>query len=150
MQKATFEELLERVLQRDVRYARDAYLFVREALDHTQTMLAKAPDQPRSSRAGADADEPAVRHVSGQELLAGIREYALKEFGPMVPTVLEEWGIRQCEDFGEIVFNMVEVGLLAKTEKDSREDFKGGYSFEEAFRKPFLPESKSSAEQVKQ
>jgi uncharacterized repeat protein (TIGR04138 family) len=142
MQKATFEELLERALQRDARYARDAYLFVREALDYTQTTLTKSPDLPRSSRANAKPDEPAVRHVSGQELLNGIREYALKEFGPMVPTVLEEWGIRRCEDFGEIVFNMVETGLLAKTEKDSREDFKGGYDFEAAFRKPFLPSEK--------
>ncbi|MBC8097592.1 MAG: hypothetical protein H7Y43_17455, partial [Akkermansiaceae bacterium] len=62
--------------------------------------------------------------------------------GPMAITVLEEWGIRTCQDFGEIVFNMVEVGLLAKTEKDTRDDFQGGYAFEDAFRKPFLPQSK--------
>jgi uncharacterized repeat protein (TIGR04138 family) len=60
----------------------------------------------------------------------------------MTMTVLEEWGVRNCRDFGEIVFNMVEIGLLAKTEKDTREDFDGGYEFEEAFRKPFLPANK--------
>ena len=145
MQKASFEELLERALQRDPRYARDAYLFLREALDNTQTALTKGPGEPRSSRADAAPDEPAIRHVTGQELLHGIRTYALQQFGPMVPTVFEEWGITRCEDFGEIVFNMVEIGLLAKTEKDSREDFKNGYNFDEAFRKPFLPESKRSA-----
>jgi len=53
--------------------------------------------------------------------------------------VLNEWGVHRCEDFGEIVFNMVEHDLLAKTSEDSRENFKGGYDFEEAFRKPFLP-----------
>jgi uncharacterized repeat protein (TIGR04138 family) len=60
--------------------------------------------------------------------------------------ILEEWGIRSCHDFGEIVFNMVEVGLLAKTDKDTREDFKDGYDFEDAFRKPFLPNSKLQPE----
>ena len=59
--------------------------------------------------------------------------------------MFEEWGIHSCADFGEIVFNMVEIGLLAKTENDSREDFKNGYSFEHAFRKPFLPEGKLQA-----
>jgi uncharacterized repeat protein (TIGR04138 family) len=56
--------------------------------------------------------------------------------------VLQEWGVRQCEDFGEIVFNMVEGGVLSKTSKDSREDFKGGYDFESTFRVPFLPAEK--------
>jgi uncharacterized repeat protein (TIGR04138 family) len=78
-------------------------------------------------------------HVSGQELLSGIREFALRQFGPMALTVLEEWGVKRCEDFGEIVFNMIESGLLAKTAEDSRDDFKGGYDFMEAFREPFLP-----------
>jgi uncharacterized repeat protein (TIGR04138 family) len=82
------------------------------------------------------------RHVSGQELLAGIREFALAEFGPMAKTVLNSWGITRTEDFGEIVFNMVEIGLLGRTDKDSREDFANGYDFEEAFRKPFLPSGK--------
>src|SRR6185436_2908988 len=86
-----------------------------------------------------------LRHITGQELLAGIRDYALSLYGPMVPTVFDEWGIRGCEDFGEIVFNMVEVGLLAKTDEDSREHFKGVYGFDEAFRKPFLPEAKRLA-----
>jgi uncharacterized repeat protein (TIGR04138 family) len=64
----------------------------------------------------------------------------------MALTVLEEWGIKRCVDFGEIVFNMVEISLLAKTDRDSREDFQGGYDFEDAFRKPFLPQTKSATE----
>ena len=56
----------------------------------------------------------------------------------MAITLLEEWGIHNCQDFGDIVFNMVDVGWLAKTEQDSRADFQGGYDFQEAFRKPLL------------
>jgi len=126
MHEVSFEEALEQLRVKDPRYCRDAYLFVREALDHTQKGIAK------SSRGR-------VRHVSGQELLAGIRDFALEQFGPMALFVLEEWGIRSCGDFGEIVFNMVDIGLLAKTEKDTRADFATGYDFLEAFRKPFLP-----------
>lgn len=129
MQVTTFEEVLEKIIDRDPRYHRDAYHFLREALNHTQKKSGKVP-------------KGEVRHVTGQTLLAGIREYALNEFGPMTLTVMEEWGVRTCEDFGDIVFNMVESGLLAKTEEDSRADFKGGYDFAEAFRQPFLPVKK--------
>ena len=141
MHEITFEEIVEQIRAKDPRYGRDAYVFLREALDYTQQLLAKPAKESRASRGSTKAEEP-IRHVTGQELLNGIRDYALKEFGPMVPTVFAEWGIHRCSDFGEIVFNMVEIGLLAKTEKDSREDFKNGYDFFEAFRKPFLPEAK--------
>jgi uncharacterized repeat protein (TIGR04138 family) len=89
--------------------------------------------------------EGKIRHVTGQQLLAGIRDYALNEYGPMALTLFHEWGVQRGEDFGEIVFNMVENHLLAKTKKDSREDFKEGYDFDEAFRQPFLPAKKSAA-----
>ena len=131
MQEVSFEEALAKIEAKDPRYHRDAYLFVRQALDHTQKTI------------GKDA-RGRIRHVTGQELLGGIREFALEQFGPMTKTVLEEWGVRCCPDFGEIVFNMIEVGWLAKTEKDSRADFEGGYDFDEAFRKPFLPSSKQT------
>lgn len=126
MHEVSFDEALDLIRARDPRYAREAYVFVREALDHTQKNLA------RSNRAG-------VRHVTGQELLEGIREYGLSQLGPMTMFVLGEWGIHSCADFGEIVFNLVDIGVLAKTERDSRADFIGGYQFEDAFRKPFLP-----------
>jgi uncharacterized repeat protein (TIGR04138 family) len=129
MHEVSFEEALELIQAKDPRYQRDAYLFVREALDHTQKSIGKD-------------NKGRIRHVTGQELLSGIREFALAQFGPMAITVLEEWGIRACGDFGEIVFNMVEIGLLAKTDKDSRTDFAGGYDFFEAFRRPFLPQGK--------
>ena len=129
MQEISFEEGLERIRAKDARYPHDAYRFVREALDHTQKTTGK------DSRGRP-------RHVSGQELLQGIREHALSQFGPMAITVLTEWGIKSCQDFGEIVFNMVESELLAKTDQDTRADFSNVYDFEDAFRKPFLPSSK--------
>jgi len=128
MQEVSFDEALAEIQAKDPRYHRDAYLFVREALDHTQKAITK--------------DTRRVRHVTGQELLAGIRDFALAQFGPMTRTLLEEWGVHRCDDFGEIVFNMVEVGWLAKTDRDSRADFQNGYDFEEAFVRPFLPRSK--------
>ncbi len=132
MQPVNFEEILEKIVANDPRYQSEGYVFLREALDHTQKMIGKSKK-----------DE--IRHVTGQELLAGIREYALNEYGPMTSTVLGEWGIHSCEDFGEMVFNMVANNLLAKTEKDSRQDFKDGYDFVDAFRRPFLPSPKKSA-----
>jgi len=133
MQEINFDEAVEKILAKDSRYSRDAYLFVREALDYTQKLVGK---EGRGT----------IRHVSGQELLDGIRKYALNQFGPMVVTVFEEWGVHNCRDFGEIVFNMVETSLLAKTEKDNRDDFNTGYDFTEAFRKPFWPSKKSVPE----
>jgi uncharacterized repeat protein (TIGR04138 family) len=127
MQAVNFEETIENVVEKDPRYQRHAYFFLREALDHTQKLL---------GRSGKDE----IHHVTGQELLEGIRAYALLQYGPMTITLFNEWGIRQCEDFGEMVFNMVEVSILAKTERDTREDFKNGYDFIEAFRRPFQPD----------
>lgn len=124
-----FKEVLDEIVQRDPRYDKQAYLFMREALDYTQKAVAK------KNRRG-------IRHVKGKELLEGIREYALDQFGPMTLDVLHEWGIFQCEDFGEIVFNLVDHDLLRKTEEDTREDFQGGYDFYEAFQKPFIPSQK--------
>ena len=126
MHAVNFDEAVDAITARDSRFHRDAYHFLREALDHTHKL-------------GGRLKKDEVRHVTGQELLAGIRDFALRQFGPMTITVLEEWGVTRCEDFGEIVFNMVETGLLAKTDKDSRDDFKNGYPFHEAFREPYLP-----------
>ena len=128
-----FEEVLEQILARDTRYQRDAYFFVRDALDVAQRKFAPA--------SGGKTSRNRPAHVSGQQLLEGIRAHALEQFGPLTLMVLEEWGVRRCEDFGEIVFNMVECSLLGKTENDTREDFKGGYDFFTAFRQPYLPKA---------
>ena len=132
--KQSYDQILNSIIASDSRYHRDAYHFVREGLDYTQQTISKQEDC-------------IVRHITGQELLGGMRAHALEEYGPMALMVLNEWGISRCEDFGEIVFNMVEHDLLARTDKDSRDDFKGGYDFEEAFRLPFLPPELETIEQ---
>ncbi|MBM4142307.1 MAG: hypothetical protein FJ225_01745 [Lentisphaerae bacterium] len=132
MQQSQFFEAVRKIHEQDPRYDPEAYLFVREALDYTVKML----DKP--------ATEPG-RHVSGQELLEGIREYAVNEFGPMALTVLKSWGVTCTADIGEMVFNLVNAGILGKTDEDRREDFAGGYDFHEAFAKPFQPRSAEEA-----
>jgi uncharacterized repeat protein (TIGR04138 family) len=126
MQKIGFAEALDSILAADSRYHRDAYIFLRDALDFTTKQQKKIKGT-------------AVRHVTGPELLDGVRQYALKEFGPMVMTVFDSWGIHSCEDFGHMVFNLIDAGIFGKTERDSIEDFKNVYDFEEAFVKPFAP-----------
>lgn len=126
MQPQSFNEMLDLIVEKDARYQREAYHFVREALDYTQRAIGKA-------------NKGQLRHVSGRELLAGIRSYALESYGPMALTLFHEWGVHRCEDFGEIVFNLVETGLFSKTDTDTRADFQDGYDFDETFRKPFLP-----------
>jgi uncharacterized repeat protein (TIGR04138 family) len=121
MNTPDLNNLMQRILDRDPRYKAEAYAFVRSGLDFT----VRRKETPR--------------HISGGELLDGIREFALEEFGPMSRTILAEWGITCTEDVGEIVFNMVETGLLGKTDEDSRADFAGGYDFDQAFRQPFRP-----------
>jgi uncharacterized repeat protein (TIGR04138 family) len=132
MQEVNFEEKLDGIIAIDPRFQRDAYVFMREALDFTQKLVSRE-------------NQGKVRHVSGQELLDGLRQYALQQFGPMTVTVFEEWGIQTCQDFGAIVFNMVESGLLAKTDKDTQADFQNGYNFTDAFCKPFWPANRLKA-----
>lgn len=115
----SFLEKIERVMKKHRQYKFEAYSFVMAALHHTVTKLPKA------------------RHITGPELLEGIREYALEQFGRMARTVLNYWGIKKTDDFGKIVFALVEVGILRKQPEDKIEDFKNVYDFKDAFDKGF-------------
>lgn len=126
MKKINFNDALGQIIADDPSYDENAYHFVREALDFTMKLLSKPVDGPS-------------RHVKGEELLEGIRQFALQEYGPITKTVLNRWGVRECRDFGKIVFNMVNKGILGKTEDDKLEDFAGGYDFETAFVQPYRP-----------
>jgi uncharacterized repeat protein (TIGR04138 family) len=106
---------IEAIRERDGRYDADAYLFV---IDAVESVLLEIPE---------------VRHISGRELCEGIRRLAIGRFGPMAKEVLNFWGARETEDFGHIVFNLVEAGLLLKTEQDRIDDFLDVYDFREAF-----------------
>jgi len=108
---------LLKILDKDKRYNPEAYSFIMASLDYTMKKL---------KRKG---------HVTGQELSDGARDYCLDQFGPMARLVLEKWGIKSTNDFGEIVFNLIDSGLLGKTDKDRKEDFHNRYDFREAFDK---------------
>lgn len=126
VRKINFEEALGQILAEDPRYDEHAYFFLRDALEHTIKLFSKPVEGPK-------------RHVSGQELLEGIRQYAIQEYGPMAKTVLNRWGIHETADFGALVFNLVDKGVLGKTDEDKPEDFENGYDFNEAFSRPFQP-----------
>ena len=111
-----YETVLDRVLEKNPQYAREAYLFVQAALDYFQ----------KTHRGGRSRE-----HVTGAELLRGVRELAIREYGPMARSVLNHWGLKTGTDVGEIVYNLIEVGLMAKTETDRKEDFDGVMSFDE-------------------
>lgn len=129
MREDSFLDHVQAICRRDTRYPVGAYCFVQEALGYTMKMY----DKP--------AEHVPERHVSAHELQEGVRTLALEEYGPLARTVLAEWRIERTDDIGEIVFNMVQAGLLRKTEQDRKEDFRGGYDFDEAFVKPFKPRS---------
>jgi uncharacterized repeat protein (TIGR04138 family) len=125
-----FNEVIRAIRKDDPRYARGAYYFLRQALDYSLRELQKRGELDKTN------------HLSGPQLLEGIRLFAIDQYGPMARTVLENWGIKNCRDFGNIVFNLVECKVLGKTDQDSPEDFNGGYSFKAAFDKPFQPKAK--------
>jgi uncharacterized repeat protein (TIGR04138 family) len=130
MDETAFMDAVRKLYESDARYHPDAYVFVRHGLDYTVKRLGK--------------QRAPKRHVTGKELVEGIREYAIQQFGPMALTVLRSWGIGKTHDFGEIVFNLVNAGILGKTEDDRKEDFNDGYDFDTAFVRPFLPQMPSS------
>ena len=113
--KVDFTRGIADIVKRDNRYAYEAYAFVFEALGYTVKKVGQR------------------RHVTGQELCFGIRDYAWKRFGYLARVVLNSWGVKSTEDFGQIVFNLVDAGLMGKTETDSQDDFRAVYDFKEAF-----------------
>jgi len=124
-----FHAGLADVARRDGRYAYEAYEFIFQALHHAQKMLGREP--PEETRGQQPAGESQY-HVRGPELMEGVRDLALSEFGLMARTVLHLWGIHSTADFGEIVFNLIDAGLMTKTSADRREDFHNVYDLDEA------------------
>ena len=131
MQKS-FSEVIEQITEKDPRYTKEGYIFLKEALEFTIKQKRRGKSETGS-------------HVDAVELLDGFRQLALKEFGPMVITVLEYWGITASEDVGYMVFNLIDAGVFGKTESDSVEDFRGTLSFRAAFIEPFEPRSSKPA-----
>jgi uncharacterized repeat protein (TIGR04138 family) len=122
-----FQEAVEKIVAHDQRYRIDAYLFLREVMDVT---LKRQKKQRKELR---------PMHVSVAGLLEAFRSLALKEFGPMALTLLEYWGVKSSADIGQIVFNLIEAGVVGKTEDDTLAAFSNGFDFKEAFVNPFQP-----------
>lgn len=110
-----FLDIVQEIYTEDTRYKPDAYEFLMQALHFTQNKLKRQ------------------RHISGQELLEGIREFSVEQYGALAKAVLNHWGITKTIDFGHIVFNLLEKKVLAKTETDSLEDFREVFDFEATF-----------------
>lgn len=121
-----------------LRYHSDAYDFVFDALRYTQKAARRL--SPAHETDG-DADES---HVTGQELLSGIRELALEQFGLMARTVFASWGITSTEDFGRIVFELVDEGRMRKTDRDQLSDFYEVFDFEQALVRAYRPRTEIS------
>ena len=107
------------MVDRAKHYPPAAYHFVRQALDHALRRIKKR------------------RHISGQELLKAISAYARQRFGPLAREVFHEWGITETLDFGYIVFDLVEKGIMTRRPEDSLDDFRGGYDFREEFERGY-------------
>jgi uncharacterized repeat protein (TIGR04138 family) len=116
---------LRKLALKDGRYAPEAFQFLYESLDGAVKL------------AGRETAEGAERHVTGQELLAGMRAHALELFGPLAGHVWRAWGVRKTIDWGHIVFLLVEEGLLNRQETDSIDDFKDGFDFDAAFQRGY-------------
>ena len=124
-------QCLEEVVQRDPRYAYEAYEFVFAALSHSQKLLGRQP-RDEAEEDEEEGEGEVCHHVSGPELLHGVRDLALREFGLMARTVFRMWGINNTSDFGEIVFNLIGANLMSKTDEDNRADFADVYDLDEA------------------
>ena len=124
---SNLEDRLKCVATADGRYHINAYRFVYEALDYTVKQLEKK------------------RHISGRELLEGLKNLALEQFGALAIMVFDVWGVRKTADFGNIVFNLVEADLMSRSDEDTREDFEAVYEFKEVFRIDAKPRSTKSS-----
>jgi uncharacterized repeat protein (TIGR04138 family) len=129
---------LEEVVQRDPRYTYEAYEFVFAALAHTQRTLGRVPPVEKA--------EERDYHVSGRQLLEGVRDLALREFGLMARTVFRSWGINNTADVGEIVFNLVAANLMSKTDEDNRDDFRDVYDLDQVLVRDYQIDVKEEEE----
>lgn len=126
MQAVQFEQSVLSILKRDKRFDPHAYFFLKDALDYTLKRI-------------ADSNNGQARHVSGPELLAGCRDYALEQFGPMASTLMNEWSIRKCQDLGDMVFHLIEEQVFGKQDSDKKEDFSEVFDFQASLTTPFVP-----------
>jgi uncharacterized repeat protein (TIGR04138 family) len=121
------EDKLRELARSDGRYCWEAYRFVFESLE------------PAIQLAGKAGAEGQARHVSGVELLAGMRQLAIQLFGPLAAPVWRSWGVRETKDWGRVVYALVEAKLLARRDSDTIDDFGQGFDFDEEFVRSYRP-----------
>ena len=138
------------LLQKDRRYKLEAYSFVRDGLAYAQDVLRMGveqpiePEVPDEAKFEQQAESRVERHLTGRQLCEAIRLYALEQYGYMAKVVLDSWGVHTTSDFGEIVYNLINIDYMKQAKTDRREDFDDVYDFDEAFRQQFqisMPES---------
>lgn len=133
---------IRKLLKEDRRYKPEGYQFVQEALNYAQNILEMGEVLPTVINETADdeqiSDAPqSERHLTGQQLCEAIRQFAIDQYGLMAQVVLKSWGITTTSDFGEIVYNLINIGCMKKSKSDRREDFDDVYDFDDAFRRDF-------------
>lgn len=121
-----------KLLQDDPRYTLEAYQFVREALGYAQDVLKMGVGEE-----GWDEESGSERHLSGQQLCEAIRRYALDQYGYMAKVVLNSWGLKSTGDFGDIVYNLIGIGWMKKSDEDRRDHFDDVFDFDQAFQLHF-------------
>ncbi len=131
MKDEQFITTVEKIITNDPRFSHEAYEFISDAVIFTTRKLKK--------------NGRTKRHISGKELLEGIKDFAISEYGPLAQEVLESWGISSTISIGHIVFNMVNNQLLGSNKEDKIEDFKDGFDFDSAFTTPFTPAKKKKS-----
>jgi len=136
MQAMQFEQSVVSIMKRDRRFDPQAYFFLKDALDFTLKRI-------------AESNKGKPRHVSGPELLAGYRDFALEEYGPMASTLMSEWGIRKCQDVGDMVFHLIEEQVFGKQDSDRKEDFSEVFDFEDSLVSPFVPQAQKKSATAK-
>ncbi|MCK6440222.1 MAG: hypothetical protein L6Q71_08495 [Planctomycetes bacterium] len=120
MSDAEFDTKLREIVAKDPRYARNAYVFAFQALEYTMREYLKLSDTQR-------------RHVSAQEILEGMRRFAIDQCGFMARNVWESWGIYSTADWGNVIYNLIAANLMKQNDEDDLAQFRGVYSFDDAF-----------------
>ncbi len=139
MRDKRFDKAVAQILEQDNRYPARAYDLMPAVIDYTVRHPAPAdPSEPPRPQG----------HVSGRQLAIGFRDYLLAEFGPFAADLLDEINIRSTDDIGNLVYNLISVGVFGKTNADSRADFHAVYDFKEAFRDYYAPRDPKDAPEM--